>query len=151
MQCERAPRCESQRQPTAFSQSNYIKNCYSLLRLQLIATFSQGLPLLHLLSSYTVHQNVSDSLKNNRKQATVVAGSARFGGNAGMATFVERAGDAALELGPPPPLGNVPGRLRYGWRLWQVCKRVFGAIAASSQAVLLGDCPLFDKVLSKLL
>ncbi|KAK9819180.1 hypothetical protein WJX81_002710 [Elliptochloris bilobata] len=49
-------------------------------------------------------------------------GSACFGGSAGMATFVERAdraGDAALELGPPPALADVPGRLRYGWRLWQ--------------------------------
>lgn len=40
-----------------------------------------------------------------------------------MAKFCERAGDAAPALGPLPPLSDVPGRLRYGWRLWQVCVR----------------------------
>ena len=72
------------------------------------------------LSFYALHMQASDALKDARQQALGVAGSARFGGSAGMATFVGRAGDGALELGLLPPLSDVPGRLRYGWRLWQV-------------------------------
>lgn len=58
-------------------------------------------------------------------------GSACFGGSNGTATFAEhRQEEGQAALGALPPLSDVPGRLRYGYRLWQARRERRGALAA---------------------
>ncbi len=58
-------------------------------------------------------------------------GSACFGGSDGTATFAEhRQEEGQAALGALPPLSDVPGRLRYGYRLWQARRERRGALAA---------------------
>ena len=54
------------------------------------------------------------------QQTDFFPGSACFSGSAGTATFSEQPDEAgSAMLGPLPPFTDVPGRLRYGSRVWQ--------------------------------